>query len=246
MDKIAENDWILIHTPRKKVVVKVEKGKSISLPAGNLKLEELIDKEYGSIFNRYYLLKPTLDDVILYGLKRKTQIIYPKEAGSIVFKLNLNRGMKVFESGTGSGALSIIISRFIAPDGILHTYEREKGFYLNAKENIEHFGNSDNVKMYNQDIEQGILEKDFDAAFLDFKGSFQYIELMKNILKPGGILGLIVPTTNQIIEALHPLNRFFTDIEVIEMSVRKYKNVPERLRPEDIMVGHTGYLIFAR
>jgi tRNA (adenine57-N1/adenine58-N1)-methyltransferase len=28
--------------------------------------------------------------------------------------------------------------------------------------------------------------------------------------------------------------------------LRQYKPVPERLRPADTMVGHTGYLIFAR
>jgi tRNA (adenine57-N1/adenine58-N1)-methyltransferase len=35
-------------------------------------------------------------------------------------------------------------------------------------------------------------------------------------------------------------------IEVEELLLRKYKPVPQRLRPEDRMVAHTGYLIFAR
>lgn len=246
MYKIKENDIILIHTPKKKVVIQVEKGKSITLPTGNLKLDTLIDKEYGSFAGKNYLLKPNLDDIILYGIKRRTQLIYPKEAGTILFKLNVQNGMKIFECGTGNGALSIILSRFIAPEGMLYTYEREKPFYDNAAEQIRKYGHMDNVKMFNKNIEEGITEKDFDAAFLDFKESFQYIQLIKDILKPGGVLGLLVPTANQIIAALKPLNRYFTDIDIIEMSLRKYKNNPQRLRPEDIMVGHTGYLIFAR
>jgi len=28
--------------------------------------------------------------------------------------------------------------------------------------------------------------------------------------------------------------------------LRKYKTIPARIRPDDQMVGHTGYLIFAR
>lgn len=35
-------------------------------------------------------------------------------------------------------------------------------------------------------------------------------------------------------------------IQVCELSLRFYKRVPERLRPEDRMVAHTGYLVFAR
>jgi len=33
---------------------------------------------------------------------------------------------------------------------------------------------------------------------------------------------------------------------VLEMLLRKYKTVSERVRPMDRMVAHTGYLIFAR
>jgi tRNA (adenine57-N1/adenine58-N1)-methyltransferase len=38
----------------------------------------------------------------------------------------------------------------------------------------------------------------------------------------------------------------FEFVEVSELSLRYYKPVPERLRPTDRMVAHTGYLIFAR
>lgn len=243
---IKENDFVLIYTEKKKFVMKIERGKSIHLHTGEIKPDEIIGREYGCQYKENYFYKPTLDDIILYGIKRKTQIVYTKESATIAIKLNLQNGMKVFESGTGSGALSIVISRYIAPDGMLYTYEREKSFYENAKKNIENFGNINNVKMFCQPLEEGIKEKDFDAAFLDCKEFYQYIEPVKNILKPGGTLGIIIPTTNQIINALHILNKLFHDIEIIEISIRHYKNVPERLRPVDIMVGHTGYLIFAR
>jgi tRNA (adenine57-N1/adenine58-N1)-methyltransferase len=38
----------------------------------------------------------------------------------------------------------------------------------------------------------------------------------------------------------------FTSIEVMEVFERMYKPVPARLRPADVMVGHTGFLVFAR
>ena len=35
------------------------------------------------------------------------------------------------------------------------------------------------------------------------------------------------------------------DVEVVELLLRKYKTVAERVRPADRMVAHTGYLVFA-
>jgi tRNA (adenine57-N1/adenine58-N1)-methyltransferase len=35
-------------------------------------------------------------------------------------------------------------------------------------------------------------------------------------------------------------------VEVEELILRPYKPVPARLRPNDRIIGHTGFLIFAR
>ncbi len=243
---IKENDYIIIHTPKKKYFTKVQTGRSFSTHAGNIPLKDLIGQPYGIKIDSQYILKPDISDIVLLGLKRQTQVIYPKEAAYIIMKLNLHNGMKVFECGTGSGALSLFISQAIGPDGLLYTYEREQQFFNNAKKNIEQFAPFKNVKMFLQDIEQGVEDKEFDAAFLDFKGSFHAIELMKTILKPGAPLGFILPTTNQISATLTYLEKYFSDIEIMEIIIRKYKCNAERLRPEDRMVGHTGYLVFAR
>ena len=52
---------------------------------------------------------------------------------------------------------------------------------------------------------------------------------------------------NQVSILLYSLRRqHFAFIEVCELLLRYYKPEPERLRPTDRMVAHTGYLIFAR
>ena len=55
-----------------------------------------------------------------------------------------------------------------------------------------------------------------------------------------------MPTANQVSETLQALRQGFGDVEVMEIMFRKYKTLAARLRPEDRMIGHTGYLLFAR
>jgi tRNA (adenine57-N1/adenine58-N1)-methyltransferase len=57
---------------------------------------------------------------------------------------------------------------------------------------------------------------------------------------------MFLPTANQVIDVLRVLNGLFGLVEVMEILTRRYKTVAERLRPEDRMVAHTGYLVFGR
>jgi tRNA (adenine57-N1/adenine58-N1)-methyltransferase len=52
---------------------------------------------------------------------------------------------------------------------------------------------------------------------------------------------------NQVSTILAELERgAFMPIEIVEILIRNYKLAAQRLRPRDRMVGHTGYLLFAR
>ncbi|MDE3088875.1 MAG: tRNA (adenine-N1)-methyltransferase, partial [Chloroflexota bacterium] len=67
-------------------------------------------------------------------------------------------------------------------------------------------------------------------------------------LKGSGFFGSLVPTANQLTDLLREMDSLggWTDVEVVEILMRQYKPVADRLRPEDRMVAHTGYLLFAR
>jgi len=74
-----------------------------------------------------------------------------------------------------------------------------------------------------------------------------FIDNIKNSLIKGASIGFILPTTNQVSKTVQVLKeKNFIDIQVVELLERHYKPVPDRLRPEDRMVAHTGYLIFGR
>ncbi|HOJ50550.1 MAG TPA: tRNA (adenine-N1)-methyltransferase [Spirochaetota bacterium] len=197
--------------------------------------------------NSFIVLRPTLDEIIM-KIKRHTQILYPKDIGYILLKLGLRDGDTVVEAGTGSGALTISLAYAVSPSGKVFSYEKRKDFLEKAYKNILLSGFQDNVVLKNSDVyENGFDENSVDAVFLDLKEPETLIEKSYNVLKTGGMLGILVPTTNQVSSVLKRIQDFnFNDIEVSEIMIRKYKLVPERLRPEDTMVGHTGYLLFAR
>jgi tRNA (adenine57-N1/adenine58-N1)-methyltransferase len=223
----------------------MEPGKSFHGTGGIINFSDLIGTEYGVRYGHYEIFEPTMEDIIMYGLRRETQIVYPKEAYHICFKLNLKNGSRLCEVGTGSGALTCLFSRMVGPEGRVISFEKEERHFKNSRKNIERFAEWENVDLRLGDI-MDFDEAGLDAAFIDVREPWLIIEKVRGFMRGSAYLGIIVPTTNQIIETLRALTDGFGDIEVLEIMLRKYKTIPERVRPEDRMVAHTGFLIFAR
>jgi len=247
METIREGDYILIRFKEKRYLKRVEIGKNFSYKGGVLKFEELIGKPFGITVGDLQIFKPTLEEIILYGIRRKTQIIYPKDSFFIAKKLNLSEGKILLEFGTGSGAATMVFSTCVGNSGRVYTFEREERIFKTAKGNLEKFGFTQNVSMFNEPFEpsevEGII---FDAAFVDVKEPYPYVEKVWEVLKKSAPVGFLLPTANQVVELLKVLKPYFGDIEVLEILSRYYKVNPERFRPEDTMVGHTAYLLFAK
>jgi len=105
----------------------------------------------------------------------------------------------------------------------------------------------DRVDFTLEDIADGIAEKDVDAVFLDLPKPELYLSQIHKVLANGGVLGTILPTTNQVAALLSKIEEEHFDMaDVAEILLRFYKPVAERLRPTDRMIAHTGYLVFAR
>lgn len=253
MNVAKENDLVLlIGQDRKQFIRRLEAGGQLQTHRGIIEHDDLLGQPLGREIQShlgypFVVVEPTTFDLITM-LKRTTQIMYPKDIGYVLLRLNVMPGSRVVEAGTGSGGLTLALARAIGPQGRLYSYEVRLDILQLAQKNLEALGLAEVVEFKLRDIAEGLDERDVDALFLDVRRPWAYLEAVVETLKDSGFFGAILPTTNQVVELVHALEavQTFAQIEVEEVLVRPYKAVPTRLRPMDRMVAHTGYLIFAR
>jgi tRNA (adenine57-N1/adenine58-N1)-methyltransferase len=241
----------LISASNKRFIFRLVPDGKFETHRGYLSHNDLIGKSWGSrvvthMGSPFVLLQPSLAD-LLVETKRNTQIMYPKDIGFILVTMDIGPGKHVLEAGTGSGSFTTALAYAVGQLGLVTSYETRLEFQSLAHKNLERLGLADRVEFKLRDITEGCDEKNVDAVFLDLPNPQDYILQVKTALKPGGYLGSILPTTNQVSLLLVALRRAnFAFIEVCEVILRYYKPVADRFRPTDRMVAHTGYLIFAR
>ena len=81
--------------------------------------------------------RPALYDLVM-GIKRQTQIMYPKDMGLICFKLGVGPGRTILEAGSGSGGFTLALSWFAGPSGRVHTFEAREEFHKLAPVSYTH------------------------------------------------------------------------------------------------------------
>ena len=249
---ISEGDLVLLCLdPRRTYMVKVEAGKTFHTHKGYVKLDELLDKEFGSVVQsslgaHFIALKPALTDYIMKS-SRNTQITYPKDAALIVMFSGIGPGSRVVESGTGTGALTTALAYYVKPSGKVYTYELRSEFQKNAEKNLKRSNLLDYVEMKSGDVTTGIEERDLDAVILDLATPWLVIPHAYEALKPSGILVSFSPTIDQVVKATEALreNNFIL-IETVECLMRAMQIERGKTRPQTLMTGHTGYITHAR
>ncbi len=250
---IKDGDRVLLYgEDGTKFLVRVEAGKKKGTHLGVVEFDKIIGKNYGDAITigktnkSYYLLQPTyIDDI--FSMKRKTQIVYPKDSSYIVMKLDIKPGSRVIDTGVGSGAMCAAMARLVGNEGKIYAYERREDFYKLATQNLTEWGLIDRVELKLRDIVFGFDETNVDALLLDVPDPENYIQVCWEALTGGGRIGVICPTVNQVSMVLEKMYELpFIDVEVWESLMRQFKPYPNRLRPVDRMVAHTTYMIFAR
>jgi len=217
---------------------------------GYIKKEDIKSSRDGEMLkthlgHKFTIIKANINDYI--GLmERKCSIILPKDIGIVTAYTGLGCGQRVVEAGTGSGATALYFGNIVGPEGKVCSYEVREDFARIAEKNIREFG-QENVMVKNQDIKEGIDISDVDLIFLDLPQSWDVVEIATGSLKAGGYLAAYNPYIEQVFTLHKVLKKCnFSDIKTVECILREMEVKVKGTRPKTRMVGHTGYLTFAR
>ncbi len=232
----------------KKYVLKP--GEEFQSDFGIIKAEILDNAEIGDevkshLDRTFKIIKPNINDFIDI-MERRCSILLKKDIGYVLAHTGLGAGCRVVDAGTGAGAIALNFGNVVGPEGRVFTYEIRQDFAEVAKKNIDNFG-IENIEVKNQNIKEGIDEDNIDLIFLDLPKPFEIFEEVWDSLNVGGWLAVYAPYIDQAKLSYRIANKVgFYDIDIIELLERGLEIRQQGVRPKTRMVGHSGYLVFAR
>ena len=220
--------------------------------AGYVPHVDIIGKAEGSIVRstkgaEYTVLRPTLEDYVL-EMPRGAQVIYPKDLGPICLLADIAPGVRVFESGVGSGALSMTMLRAGAE---IVGYELREDFANRARANVREFLGADALDRYRVHIADSYARIDhdhgpFDRAVLDLPEPWRVVPHLEPVLLAGGVCVAYTPSITQAMQVRESLTGRWIDARTIEVLHRGWYVDGQAVRPDHRMVAHTAFLTVAR
>ena len=234
--------------------ITITPGKEWHTHKGWIVHDDLIGLPEGSVVSTSAGLKftafiPLLTDYVL-SMPRGATIVYPKDAALIVGFADIFPGARVLEAGVGSGALTLSLLRAVGPTGSVHSVERREEFAANATSNIENYfgGRPANWSLAIGSVQEQEFDHEFDRVILDMLAPWECVEMAAKVLRPGGVFMAYVATTTQLSATAEALkdDGHFTEPESFESMVRGWHHEGLAVRPQQRMIGHTGFLILSR
>jgi tRNA (adenine57-N1/adenine58-N1)-methyltransferase len=248
----AGDKVVLLDSKKRRYLLDLEAGGEFHSHAGFVRHDDVIGRPEGTFVrstkgNDYIVLRPTLEDFVV-EMPRGAQVIYPKDLAPICMLADIGPGVKVLESGIGSGALSMTMLRYGAE---IVGYEIREDFANRAMANVRGFLGSEALDRYRVvigDSYAGIDPSDgpFDRVVLDLPEPWQVVPHAEAVLRSGGILVAYTPSITQAAQTREVLRGKWIDARTLEVLHRGWHIDGQAVRPDHRMVAHTGFLTVAR
>ena len=247
------DNCLLIDRKGRKYLIELIKNGLFSTHLGDIQHNDLIGQIIGIKFRTskgHFLIgiTPTLGDFTRF-MPRIATVIYPKDLGAILILGDIYPGLNVLEAGSGSGSVTLLLSRAVGDTGKVISYDIRQDMIDRAKKNVlSLLPSCSNLIFRLNDIYDGILEQDLDRIVLDLPEPWKVVPHAGDALLPGGIIICFVPTVLQF----HELTKVLSDdgrfelIDTVEVLVRSWTASDRSVRPDQRMVSHTGFITTAR
>ncbi|HLF61361.1 MAG TPA: tRNA (adenine-N1)-methyltransferase [Acidimicrobiia bacterium] len=250
----AGDPALLIDSKGRHFLLKLDPERTFQYHQGAVPHTDLIGKGDGTWVEStsgglLLLLRPRLADFIL-KMKRGAQVVYPKDLGPILVYADVAPGMTVLEAGTGSGALTLGLTRAVGPEGRVVSVEVRDDHAAHARRTMEQwFGEVPaNLELVVGEVSEHVGRVQPDRIILDLPEPWHTMEAAAEQQPPGGVFSAFLPTVPQVQTLVEraTLTGRFAEIEVKEFLFRDWNVAGRSVRPEHSMIGHTGFLTFMR
>ena len=258
MSQLSSGERIhLVDKKRRQYALTLKAGETYQFSGQKIAHDAIIGRPDGTIVTlsggkRMVAFRPTFGEYVV-KMPRGAQVLYPKDLALIPMWADVYPGARVFEAGTGSGALTMALLRAVGTRGTVVTYEAREDFARTALTNIERYlGAPSNLVPLRRNAYEGVeLLEDgvpFDRVVLDLPEPWQVVPHAANALRSGGIYLSFVPTVPQVVQTVEALERatVFGMIETFETLLRTWSVQGRSVRPDHRMVAHSGFITVAR
>ncbi len=211
-----------------------------SISASELRKTGIIKSDQDKDFNIF-----DADFIDIYRrIKRLPQIIPLKDIGLIIATTGVGPKSVVVEGGSGSGALAILLARYVKK---VYSYEINKEHLGVVKENIRDLGVK-NITLKNKSMYDGISEKGVDLVCLDLPEPWEAILPAAKALKPGGFIVSYSPTIPQTQDFVNAIlaDDSFIHYKTVDLIEQEWQVEGRKVRPKSKQIIHSGFLSFCR
>ncbi len=249
----APGEFVLLLDPvGKRYLVQLAENGALHHHQGAVQHADVIGQPEGARIRSsqgraFVAVRPRLADAIL-EMPRRSGIVYPKDAAHLLAWADIGPGLRVLESGVGSGALTLALLRAVGEHGNVIGYDLRSDFLELALSNVRTFASSANLLLRERDIYTGIVDEALDRVVLDLPEPWRVLPHLVGRLRQSGWVAAYNPSilqAGQLVDALRGTGRF-VQVETNEVLLRGWHINGPAVRPEHEMVGHTGFVTVGR
>jgi tRNA (adenine57-N1/adenine58-N1)-methyltransferase len=246
--ELREGEVVVLRGPGgMSVLVSLRPGPTEIPGRGVVDLSGTIGKEPGTGLAwagaNFQVDRPVLSD-FLGHLRRRAQIVTPKDAMFLLYLAGVGPGSRVAEAGSGSGALTTVLAFAVGETGSVDTFDRRDDFLEVARQNVASAGLAGRTRFHRRDVAtEGLEGGPYDSVVLDLPEPWEVLASAKAALRPGGWVATYTPTYNQLERTVRSLREHgFQDVRSLELIERELHVGDGGTRPAFDMLGHTGFL----